>query len=348
MLIQPGRTVKLLLLAWLAALLPAGCVSLSKPPPEVSPDGYLFCFWNVENLFDDREDHRAGADREYDRWFAEDAEIRQLKYRHLSEALVRLNGGKGPDILAVVEVEGPRAAEMLRDALNERLTDENLKYQHVLMKELSAGRHMAPAIITRLPVRGNKTQLHGRQLRILEGHIDVNGDDLVLLVSHWTSRVTDSTGEHRARYADQVYGTFKAMYRSDPRVALLACGDFNDTPNSPAVVRHLHASGNPEEVLGATTEPMLYNLMAGKDPTTFGTHYYHGKWFIFDQILVSPGMLDGGPWTVEPKSLQTVNTLVRPGDRKHRPWRFGSPRDHFERGYSDHFPVTVRVKPRAS
>jgi endonuclease/exonuclease/phosphatase family metal-dependent hydrolase len=330
------------LLALFVAML-VSCVSVNKPQEETSANGYLFCFWNVENLFDDREDHRAGADREYDRWFAQDADIRNLKYRHLSEALIRLNGGKGPDILAIVEVEDLRAAELLRDALNERLPEDE-QYKHILMKELSAGRHIAPAIITRLPVRGNKTQLHGRQQRILEGHIDLNGNDLVLLVSHWTSRVSDATGEHRARYADQIYGTFKAMYRSNPKVSFLVCGDFNDTPDSPAVVKQLHSSGNLEQVVQAKTEPMLYNLFADKAPANFGTHYYHGKWFIFDQILVSPAMLGGGPWTVDLSSVETINTLVRPGDRKHRPWRFGSPKDRFERGYSDHFPVTVRLR----
>lgn len=338
------RAIFPVLLALMAGVLSAGCVPMKEPSGAASADGYLFCFWNVENLFDDREDHRGGADREYDRWFANDADTRKLKYEHLSEALISLNGGKGPDILAVAEVENLRAAELLRDTLNERLPDASLRYQHILMKELAAGRHIAPAILTRLPVRGNKTQLHGRQQRILEGHIDLDGHDLVVLATHWTSRVSDATGDHRARYADQIYGTFRGMYRSNPKVSFLVCGDFNDTPDAPSV-RHLHASGNMEKVLQAKTEPMLYNLFADKDPAAgFGTHYYRGKWFLFDQILVSPAMLEGGPWTVDPHSAETINTLVRPGDRHHRPWRFGNPKDHFERGYSDHFPVTVRLK----
>jgi hypothetical protein len=34
---------------------------------------------------------------------------------------------------------------------------------------------------------------------------------------------------------------------------------------------------------------------------------------------------------------------VRPGDKKHRPWRFGNEHEKHLRGYSDHFPVTVRL-----
>jgi hypothetical protein len=170
------------------------------PPPAAGsdqPGEYLFCFWNVENLFDDREDRRPPKDRPYDEWFAHDAAARTLKLRHLSEALLRLNGGRGPDILACAEVESVRAAELLRDALNAGLADPDLHYRTVLMKDLNAGRHIATAIITRLPVRAADTRLLGSKLRILEGCINVNGHDLTIIASHWTSQLTDEEGEKR-------------------------------------------------------------------------------------------------------------------------------------------------------
>jgi hypothetical protein len=83
--------------------------------------------------------------------------------------------------------------------------------------------------------------------------------------------------------------------------------------------------------------------MAGKDPQEYGTHYYR-KWYIFDHLVVSPGMLDDAGWRCEVDSAHTVNTLHRPGDRLKRPWRFGTESDKATRGYSDHFPVTVRLK----
>jgi endonuclease/exonuclease/phosphatase family metal-dependent hydrolase len=336
---HPRRTCGLLVLACLALL---GCAPPTPPPP-VPPDSYLFCFWNVENLFDDKEDHRTGADQTYDEWFAQNAADRQLKYAHLSEALVKLNDGRGPDILAVVEVESLRAAELLRDALNQRLADEALHYTHILMKEVSAGRHIAPAILTRLPVEGNRTRLLGSHLRILEGHITVNDQDLVLIASHWTSQVSDAHGAHRDKYADQIYGAVRGMHRSNPQAKVLICGDFNDTPQSESVVKHLHATGDIGR--GKGSDFWLYDLMADRDPNAgFGTHNYHNHWLIYDQIVVTPGMLNAPGWTVLPETLQVVNTLVQPHDRHQRPWRFGNPRDKYERGYSDHFPVTVRLK----
>jgi endonuclease/exonuclease/phosphatase family metal-dependent hydrolase len=320
-----------------------GCAD-SRPPASPPPNqDYLLCFWNVENLFDDHENDRLQVvDREYDRWFAKDQSALHLKMEHLSKALVEMNEGRGPDIIALAEVESQRAAEMLRDALNARLFDLSLHYSNVLFKDPHGGRNIATAIITRLPVKGNRTQLLGRRLRILEGHIEVNGHDLVILATHWTSRLTDKTGANRDKYADQIYGAFNAMYRTNPQVDFLVCGDFNDPPDAPSVTEHLHAVADHIFDVSAA-KPQLLDLFAGKDPDRYGTHFDQGKWYIFDQIVVSPGLLDKQGWSCDPSSVQVVNSLFRPGDKHRRPWRFGNSHTH-DHGYSDHFPVTARLQ----
>jgi endonuclease/exonuclease/phosphatase family metal-dependent hydrolase len=335
------------LTTFLCGLILVGCSANSERAgggPEGSSKSYLFCFWNVENLFDDHVDGRTNkADREFDRWFAEHPQILQLKLEHLSKALIEMNQGKGPDIVALTEVESVRAAELLREALNSRLENKDLHYEYVLMKERNAGRHIAPAIITRLPVRRDKTRLHGRALRILEAHIVVNNHDLVILASHWTSRVTDKQGDSRAKYGDQIYGVFNGMHKSNPKVDLLVCGDFNDPPDAPAITKHLRATGNIEAVRRSDGDPLLLDLFADKDAHQFGTHYFGENWFIFDQIAVSPGMLDSEGWSCDPATAQTVNHLSRPNDRRRRPWHFGGENEKFSRGYSDHFPITVQL-----
>ena len=116
------------------------------------------------------------------------------------------------------------------------------------------------------------------------------------------------------------------MYTANPRVDFLVCGDFNDPPDAESVRQHLHATGDVEAVRRAR-EPLLLDLFAGKPPDKFGTHYYHREWSIFDQIVVSPGMLDDAGWSADPASVKTINTLTRPGDRLGRPWRFGGEHD---------------------
>lgn len=331
--------------ALLAALVLVGCkpAGTAHGQPPSASEGYLFCFWNVENFFDDQKDGRKGpGDREYDGWFADNPQILKLKLTKLTDALLKLNDGRGPDILALAEVESLRAAELLQQALNARLPDPSLHYQNVLMKEVAGGRHIATAIITRLPAVKNRTRLHGKRQRILEGHIVVDGHDLVVFASHWTSRLNQGSEHGRASYAQAIYGAFRAMHKSSPAVDVLICGDFNDTPQDESVTKHLHATGNAQAVLQNGEPPLLLDLFADKDPAGgFGTHFYR-KFLIFDHLVVSPGMLDRAGWSCEPDSVQTVNTLYRPGDRQKRPWRFGGERG--ERGYSDHFPVTVRLK----
>jgi hypothetical protein len=110
------------------------------------------------------------------------------------------------------------------------------------------------------------------------------------------------------------------------------------------VTHHLHGTGDQELVRAAGDPPHLLDLFAGKDPQQFGTHYYSGHWMIFDHIVISPGLLDDVGWSCDVDSARTINTLVRPNDKQRRPWRFGNERDKFMRGYSDHFPVTARLR----
>jgi endonuclease/exonuclease/phosphatase family metal-dependent hydrolase len=332
------------------ALMLAGC----RAPNSDGGGGkeYLFCFWNTENFFDDvRNGERRIPDKEFDTWFAENPDVFRLKLDNLTEVLAGLNDGRGPDILALAEVETERAVELLRDALNAKVGDRAPPYKAVLYRNPHGGRDIATAIITRLPVAGDRTQLLGKRLRILEGHIEVDGHDLVILATHWTSRVYDKKGEGRAKYADIVYGRFLSMYKRNPQVDLLICGDFNDNPDDASVKKHLHATGKRKSVLEDGDQPALYALFANlwqkeQDERKVGTHFYRGRNYIFDQIVVSPGLLDNKGWTCE---TDTVHIVKEMADRKGHPLPFGTEREKLplaSRGASDHFPVTVKLRVR--
>jgi endonuclease/exonuclease/phosphatase family metal-dependent hydrolase len=334
----------------LAALFAFGCYQPAAPTEaaEEARGDYLFCFWNAENFFDDKVNGwKTHPDKEYDTWFARDGgQVFRHKLANLTEVLSSLNDGKGPDILALAEVETERAAELLLESLNQAVGRKAAPYQHLLMKNPHGGRNIATAILTRLPVEKDRTQLLGRRQRILEGHITVNGHDLVVIASHWTSRLREPEGKvGRAHYADAIYGRFRAMYKSNPDVAVLVCGDFNDNPDDESVVKHLHATGDLDLVGQGGEGPHLYNLFAKRwerNNNESGTHFHRGKWFIFDQIVISPGMLKKRGWYWdEDYPAQIVRKIADP---KGRPLPFGNEKDKRRRGASDHFPVTVRLK----
>src|SRR5581483_3026552 len=88
----------------------------------IPAEGYLYCHWNVENFYDDRDDPR-NHDEDED-WFGRNPDFVRQKADILAGALLNLNDGHGPDVLAMVEVESRRSVELLRDALNARLPTE--------------------------------------------------------------------------------------------------------------------------------------------------------------------------------------------------------------------------------
>jgi endonuclease/exonuclease/phosphatase family metal-dependent hydrolase len=348
------RRTPVQLLPFLLLVFVAGC---ARTPP--ASGDYLFCFWNTENFFDNKVNgwHKE-PDEELDRWFGEHKAVFDQKVKNLTAVLAALNDGKGPDILALAEVEVESdSAQVLMESLNKAIAPGTPPYKHLLMKDLRSGRNIATAILTRLPVVADRTQLVGKPHRILEGHIEVDGQELVVLATHWTSRVSDKTGASRAKYAKQIYGRFHAMHTANADVALLLCGDFNDNPDDPSVVEHLHATGDLERVRANSNPPLLYDVFAklweekkgGKD---VGTHFYHGHGNIFDQIAVSPGMVNGrGSWQCQIETARIVTHpdrfVVTRGPHKGQPKKFGDAKDKWslaERGASDHLPVTVRLR----
>src|SRR5262249_35694566 len=145
------------------------------------------------------------VDRDFDKWFAEDKEALAQKLSKVSQVLVEMNGGKGPDVLALAEVESYRAADLLRQELNKQLLKRRAPtYDVVVYRDPAGGRSIATALITRLKVRNDRTRLLGKRQRILKAHVEANGHELVVVVSHWTSRVSDKAGRGRAGYADVI------------------------------------------------------------------------------------------------------------------------------------------------
>lgn len=330
-----------------------------QPPiTGTNPDGsgtYQFCVWNVENLFDDSDDDRNSIDDEYDNAFAQNAALRQEKYDRIAGALLGMNGGRGPDVIACVEVETIRAAELLRETLNRKLAEAGAEphwqYTQVAMKNLDGGRHIAPCLITRLNVAHSRTRQPDRRLRVLEAQVGANGHDLLVIVSHWTSKRPQPDGsdgsEGRARYARLIHDLYSDAVSTDPDRDVVVCGDFNDPPGAASLTEMLHAISDRARVVPGTNPPLLLDLLAGKPPEQFGTIWYSGDPLIYDNICVSPGMLNLAGWSCEPDSIRVpTEGLIRLGSTRREPWRFGSPANPPTggRGYSDHFPVTLTLR----
>ena len=321
------------------------------------PGTYLFCSWNVENFFDDNDDPKIG-DKSED-WFGQNPEMFRLKVQHLAEALLMMNDGRGPDIMALYEVESERSMNALKDALNERLVADGKaesKYETVLFLGDHFGRHFGPGILTRLPVQKDRTHKYGepKNGRNLEGHLFVNGHELTVLAAHWTSRVErrgkGGSGEDHANaarrmsYAKDQYGRFRAILTANPDADVLLCGDFNDEFSDASMQEGLHAAATDGEMRSADGEvrPLALFAHLSANSEAKGTIYYRRTWSTFDHICVSRGLLDDRGWTCDPNTA----AIFAPSKLRHgssgEPFRFGDAKAA-DRGYSDHFPVAVRL-----
>jgi endonuclease/exonuclease/phosphatase family metal-dependent hydrolase len=321
-----------------------------KEVPPVIGDGkpatVLFCSWNVENFYDDH--HDANVRDEIEEWFGNDPAAFRTKVDHLAEGLLKMNDGVGPDIACLCEVESERCMEALRDAINAKLDAAGLgerKYTHILFKLDNSGRHFAPAILTRIDVTADRTRKLGNRAngRILEGHLHHNGYELIVIVAHWTSRVTDDKddGHRRMSYANDCYGRVNSILKQDPDADVVVCGDFNDEFRDASIQKGLRATSNIEDVRNSLDEPRLFDLFGNWRGDPAGTIYHEKNLFVFDHICVTRGLLDDKGWSCDPKSAK----IFAPKEfrsKNGQPLRFGNKNWRGERGYSDHFPVMAQ------
>ncbi|WP_157368616.1 endonuclease/exonuclease/phosphatase family protein [Zavarzinella formosa] len=320
----------------------------SGPGTKGPPGSILFCSWNAENFFDDTDN--SNIRDEMEDWYGQNPDMFQLKVDHLATGLLMMNDGAGPEIIALMEVESKRCFEALRDALNTKLDAAGLgdkKYQNILFTGDNTGRHFAPGILTRLPVIADRTKKLGKHGngRIVEGHIEVNGYDLTVIAAHWTSRVTDKDGDgdRRISYAHDCYGRVKAILMENPDADVILCGDFNDEFQDKSMQEGLNASADAEAVKGSADPPKMLALLANWSGDPKGSIYGKSHWSIFDHLCVTRGLLDDKGWSADPTSATIFAPKEFRTGRAGTPFRFGEPKATGPRGYSDHFPVTVRL-----
>jgi len=122
---------------------------------------------------------------------------------------------------------------------------------------------------------------------------------------------------------------------------IIITGDFNDTPLDKSLTSGLHA-------LTDTTlkkEVALFNLSTYKMNEPVGTIKYQGKWDIYDQIIVSGGLLRGTLRTdVDQFHIFKADYLFEPDKRYMgvKPFRTYAGLNYIN-GFSDHLPVYVDI-----
>jgi predicted extracellular nuclease len=333
---------------------------------------HFIAFWNLENLFapegyPNREpwlSQQLASDLNGWTQALFDAKIAQL-----TSIIRQMNGGQGPDILGVCEVENEFVLQQLTAQLNGQINSRNYAIVHVDSTRDHRGIDTAfvfdssmytfdpNAIFSYFVMRRTGTRDITQVTFTTQG-----GNDLIALCNHWPSR---SGGTYESRGYRMTAGETLSYWHQriwDERgnnIPIIAMGDFNDDPFDESLQIYARATRERGDVERAQTAVRFYNLAwryleqqgqdhNGNPKLLHGTLYYNGNGNLFDQLLVSRGLLiQNSPITV---NEATARIELYPEMVDHRvaygPIRFGLPKGNAAQnvntsGFSDHFPVSV-------
>ncbi len=316
---------------------------------------YHISWWNVENLFEVEGDPdrpswlQSQLKSELKGWTQE---VLDKKLSNLAEIISMLNNNAGPDILGVCEVENVNVLEQLIAKLGHLNRNYN-----VALEEGDDQRGVDVGFIYDKDKFDALEQFSYRIAKrsstrdILQITFRTKNDmELVLIGNHWPARMPSQfeSEPYRIFAAETLsYWISRIIEEKGKDISILVMGDFNDDPFSRSVSHYLLGTGSRQKVINARSSPWLYNLMANQYGQGYGSFYYSGP-YMFDQILASKGAIKStSKMKVIEESAEVNNFDVMSEGSYNAPIRYGRPSSkssYDPDGYSDHFPVSVKIK----
>jgi hypothetical protein len=315
---------------------------------------YSVGFWNLENLFDIAQSPRR-SDKlertlrsELAGWTQA---VLDLKLSKLASVITRMNGGLGPDLLGVCEVENRFVLEGLRDVINGIVPGRRYDIVHADTRD-GRGIDVAflydPNVFTPIATFFHFIVKRSATRDIVQVNFQTSSGRLFVVVgNHWPSR---SGGQYESEpfrlIAGETLGYFHERIREvhGPNTAVLAMGDFNDEPPDRSLAVHARSMRQRPKVTLAQSAAFL-NLMWPIVGSGIGTHYFSNFANVLDQFLASRSLLTGaGGLEVQTDTVEVVRFADMMGTGAYPgPIRFGRGGDMNADGFSDHFPIAVRI-----
>ncbi len=315
---------------------------------------YAVGFYNQENLFDTCHDEGKN-DYEYlptgsSRWNG-------LKYSHKLRNMAKVLADMGTDVLpdvgcAVIGLSEVENANVLNDLTSqEPLRARGYKYVHIEgpdSRGIDCAMLYNPSMFTvkkstLLPYIPDETMSDNFRTRgFLTVTGELAGEPVTVIVCHWPSRFSGSS--YRERAALLVKNIKDSLINENPAMKVLVMGDMNDDPTNKSMKDVLGAKAEIKDVKDGDMYNPWYNILTKQG---VGTLSYQGSWNLFDQIVLTPNMLnrDGK------KDFSTLkfwkNQIFRRDYLFNNEGKYkGTPkRTHaggiWLDGYSDHLPVVV-------
>ena len=299
---------------------------------------FTAAWWNVENLFDTRDDPKTNDDDFTPRG---DLHWTQRKMWSKLEGIGKtLAMMELPDVVGLAEVENKYVLRELCQGTV--LSQAGYRYVHY---DSPDRRGIDVALLYRtdrfsvtasrpVSLSDSAEGFFTRDILLVEG-VTQEGDSVVLLLNHWPSkRGGDEAEGHRIEAARTLRTLMTDLHAAHPHAAIVAMGDMNSTVEEAPLVEGMGFgtdSINPEGI----------RLLTQRLPRDWGSHKFAGQWNYIDQVF----LLAGDRWEVKKLKLLKFDHLLveessRPGMRPKR--TNVGPR--YEGGLSDHLPMLLRLK----
>lgn len=305
-------------------------------------------FWNIENLYDtidspDTDDAEFLPHAAY-RW---NSKRYYEKLNRLSEVISQMGTEVTPDgvaVLGLCEVENRGVLEDL--VKTQKLKSRNYKIVHYDSPDL---RGVDVALIYQpkyFTVTSSKTfkvilpqdsTRPTRDILLVSGKF--LGEPMHFMVNHWPSRRggEEKSKPGRMAAAKICRQVVDSILQADPNAKITIMGDLNDDPNCESVTLGLKASEKKDRL----KDGQLYNTSYANWKEGIGTLAYKDNWNLFDQMIMTPGLINDKYKTFTFQKYKIFNkAFVREdkGNFKGYPMRTYAG-GNYRGGYSDHFAV---------
>jgi hypothetical protein len=318
---------------------------------------YYVAWWNLENLFDEENSPRRteklarAIQKDIAGWTPA---LRDRKIAQLASVIAQMNGGRGPDLLGVCEVENRFVLDLLAEAVHGLLPGRRYGVVHA---DTDDARGIDVAFLfdpSLLDVPPDQVFFHVVMRRNATRElVQVNfrthrGRSWTVFGNHWPSRsggVFESAGYRHIAGETLSYFHQRARDVHGQDTPALAMGDFNDEPFDTSLVLHALSTRQRRRVIEADT-PRFWNLMWPATGVPEGTFYFNNEPNLLDQFLVNVNM--ARPASPIRAEADTVQILRFPGmvstGRYPKPRPFGGMGKRVNQdGFSDHFPIGMQV-----
>ncbi len=323
--------------------------SYSQATKKQGVDYLRLMFYNVENFFDTVDDPTTN-----DNDFTPEGQMHWTQSRYIEKrnSIFRVIANVGewdpPALIGVCEIENRTVLDDLikntpltkypykvihKDSPDQRGIDVALFYRSDYLKRIGEQ-------FIRIRFSDNRKRTRDILYATL---CTLKGDTLHVFVNHWPSRSGGQRSSEPSRIlaASTLRNKIDSIFRRNTMAKIVIAGDLNDGPLDKSLRGGLKASVDTTQTKPST----LFNLSAYKMAETTGTIKYQGKWSVFDQLIVSGGLLRGTVKTnVSQCHIFRADYLFEPDSRYAgvKPKRtYVGPR--YNKGFSDHLPVYLDI-----